>query len=258
MTTFRYSTNNSVGYRWTDRLGTQTGITFNGVTYSDIDDSDYNQITFRHDFRYRLSPATVVTAGYRYGITLNDGSGRSDTNSHYLVAGVEHKISPTSAVTFRAGAQIVDPDNGSTRTRPFFEGAFQSSLTSQLSANLFVRYSSEDYNQGLIADGVTHRFEHNQTVRLGGKLTYAVNPRLSLFGGVNYIYTDYDDLDRSESGPGADTGEEGLLNLNAGFSYQVSDNLYLTGSYNYSRADSDFDEREYDRNRVELGVQATF
>ena len=50
---FRYSSSNTVGYRWSDRLGTQTGIAFNGVSYDDIDDSDYNQITFSHDFRYQ-------------------------------------------------------------------------------------------------------------------------------------------------------------------------------------------------------------
>ena len=259
---FRYSTNNSVGYRWSDRIGTQTGITFSGVTYDDIDDSDYNQILFSHDFRYRMSPATVLTAGYRYSTTNNDG-GRTDANSHYLVGGVEHRISPTSAVVLRAGAQISDPDDGSSRTRPFFEGALRSRLTEQLSADVFVRYSAENYNRGFVSNDVPsgnptlHRFEHSQTLRVGAKATYALNQQVSLFGGVNYILTDYEDV-ADGSGPGVDEGDEGLLNLNAGFSYQVTDNLYLTGSYNYTTSISDFDDREYDRNRVQLGVQATF
>ena len=63
---FRYSTQNDVGYRWSDRLGTITGIGFNGVNFSDIDDSDYNQFSLNHQFRYRAAPATVLTAGYRY------------------------------------------------------------------------------------------------------------------------------------------------------------------------------------------------
>ena len=118
----------------------------------------------------RLSPATVVTAGYRYGFTNNDG-GRGDANSHYLVGGVEHRISPTSAVVLRGGVQISDPDNGSSRTRPFFEGALRSRLTEQLNANVFVRYSNENYNRGLVNNDIVHRFEQNQTLRVGAKLT---------------------------------------------------------------------------------------
>ncbi|MGJ8725835.1 MAG: outer membrane beta-barrel protein [Roseibacillus sp.] len=254
---FRYSSNNSVGYRWSDRLGTQTGVTFGGVSYNDIDDSDYTQVTFRHDFRYRLTPATVVTAGYRYGVTSNDGDRRGDATSHYLVGGVEHRLSPTSAVVFRAGVQVNEPDGGDSRTRPFFEGALRSSLTEQLSTNVFVRYANENWNRGFVSDGIVHRFEQNQTLRIGAKATYALNPRLSLFGGLNYVLTDYEDL-ADGSGPGAQEGGEGLLNLNTGFSYQMSDNLYLTGSYNFTTSVSDFDDREYDRNRVQLGVQATF
>ena len=81
---------------------------------------------------------------------------------------------------------------------------------------------------------------------------------MSLFGGVNYIYTDYEDLTDESRAAGAEEGNESLINLNAGFSYQLSDALYLTGSYNYTTSISDFDDREYDRNRVQLGVQATF
>ncbi|MBK1832969.1 outer membrane beta-barrel protein [Roseibacillus ishigakijimensis] len=249
---FRYSSENSVGYRWTERLGTQTGVNFSGVTYSDIDDSDYTRVTFRHDFRYRVSPATVVTAGYRYGFTDSDGSG--DTDSHYIVGGVEHRISPESGIVFRAGAQIVDPDNGDSHTKPFFEGTLRTRLTSQLSSQVFVRYSSENWNRSFSdGDGIRHSFEESQTLRIGAKATYALSPQVSLFGGVNYILTDYEDIIR-----GTGEGDEGLLNLNAGVSYQMTDNLYLTGSYNFTDAYSDFEGREYDRNRFQLGVQATF
>lgn len=256
---FRYSTENSVGYRWSDRLGTQTGVNFSGVIYDDIDDSDYTSVTFRHDFRYRVSPATVVTAGYRFGIVNSDGAGRSDNTSHYVVGGVEHKISPVSAVVLRAGVQVTEPDGRSSRTRPFFEGTLRTRLTEQLSTNVFVRYSNEGYSRGFVdGDGVQHRFEQSQTLRVGGKATYVLNPRLSVFSGLNYIFTDYEDLEEDVSGAAAEEGDEGILNLNAGFSYQMTDNLYFTGSYNYSGAFSDFAGRDYDRNRVQLGVQATF
>ncbi len=257
---FRYSTDNSIGYRWSDRLGTQTGVSFSGVTYDELDDSDFTQLTFRHDFRYRVSPATVVTAGYRYGIVDNDTG--SDSDSHFLVGGVEHRISPVSAVVLRAGVQFTDPDDGSSRTRPFVEGTLRTRLTEQLSANVFVRYSNEGFNRGLTvedpATGGFQRFvfEQSQTLRVGSRLNYVVNSQVSLFGGVSFIYTDYDDP--SEETPFAEEGDESILHINAGASYRLTDNLYLTGSYNFTTAFSDFDGREYDRNRYQLGIQATF
>lgn len=248
----RYSSNNSVGYRWSDRLGTQTGVTFSGINYQDLDNADFSSVTFRHDFRYRVSPATVVTAGYRYGIVSNDQGG--DVTQHFLTGGVEHRISPTSAIVVRAGVQVSDPDSGESRTRPFIEGALRSQLTEQFSTNTFVRYSNEGWNRRLITGiGTSVAFENNQTLRIGSRGTYALNPQVSLFGGVNYIFTDYED----PIAPATQEGNESLLHLNVGASYQMTDSLFLTGSYNFTKSFSDFD-REYDRNRFQLGVQTTF
>ena len=249
---FRYSSNNSIGYRWTDRLGTQTGVSFTGVIYEELDDADYNRVTFRHDFRYRVSPATVLTAGYRFGVVSNDSGG--DANNHYVVGGVEHRISPNSALVLRAGVQVQDPDNGDTRTTPFVEGTLRTQLTEQLSTDVFVRYQNESFNRRLFTGANSLNFESNQTFRLGARATYAVNPGFSVFGGVNYILNNYED----EVSNAAGDIDEGLLNLNIGASYELTQGLYLTGSYNYTTNISDVDAREYERNRVQFGVQATF
>lgn len=250
---FRYSTDNSIGYRWSDRLGTQTGINFSGAIFDDLDDVDYNRFTLRHSFRYRVSPATVLTTSYRYTNTFSD-SASGDSNSHFVTGGVEHRFSPNNAIVLRAGIQVTDPDNGSVRTQPFIEAALRSQLTQQLSTNVFVRWSNETFNRSLIDGAGTQQvFEESDTLRIGAKATYALNPRVSVFGGVNYIRTDYEEPDNVDSFE----GDENLVNLNIGASYQLNSNLYLTGSYNYTRAISDFD-REYNRSRFQLGVQATF
>ena len=98
-------------------------------------------------------------------------------------------------------------------------------------------------------------FEQSQTLRVGARFNYSLNPRVSLFGGVSYIFTDYEDI---VTPVGGDEGNESILNLSVGGSYRLTDNLYLTGSYNFTTAFSDFDGREYDRNRVQVGIQATF
>ena len=259
---FRYGSSNSVGYRWSERLGTQTSINFNGINYIDLDDSNFNSVSFGHQFRYRLSPATVVTAGYRFRTTDNDLGG--DVDSHFITAGVEHRISPVSAVVLRGGVQITSPDRSDSRSRPFVEGTLRSQLTEQLGVNLFVRYSQEGYNRSFIAEDPTAAnnvqnflFEQSQTLRFGGKFNYALSPTVSLFGGVNYILTDYEDQ-FSPAVPNLGDVDEGLLNLNAGASLRVNDSVYLTTSYNFTTSFSDFDSREYDRNRVQVGIQTTF
>jgi len=52
--------------------------------------------------------------------------------------------------------------------------------------------------------------------------------------------------------------DETLMNAYVGASVRFTD--YLTGSltYNFTDADSDFDARSYDRNRITVGVEATF
>ncbi|MEM9080821.1 MAG: outer membrane beta-barrel protein [Verrucomicrobiota bacterium] len=255
---FRWSSDNSVGYRWTDRFATITGIGFYGVNFEDADRSDYTRYQLYNQFRYRVSPVTVLTGSYRYGMTDADAGG--ETTSHYILGGVEHRISPTSAIVLRAGAQINEPDNGDTTTKPFFEATLRSSLTEQLRARAFVRYSTENWNKRIQNLGNSATYGQNQTFRLGAQLDYAVNPRLSFFVGVNYIMSDYEDL-VAFTGNGNTFGDvsEDTLNLSFGGSYQINDNLYLTGSYNYTTTSSDVSSnREYDRNRVQVGVQATF
>lgn len=252
----RYSTSNSIGYRWSERFATVTGLDFSGVIFEE-GDNDFTRFGFRQQFRYRVSPQTVLTAGYRYHITDSDSGGSTD--SHSFVGGIERKISAQSALVVRAGVQTTSPDNGSTRTRPFVEGTLRSQLTQQLGLRAFVRYSQEEWNRGLTEsfNGGLRRldYEGSDTLRFGLRANYSVNPRLSLYGGANLVITSYDDL-ISNVGP-AD-GSESVLNLNTGASYQMVDNLFLTGSYNFTTSESDFGGRDYERNRFQLGIQTTF
>ncbi|MDP0490061.1 MAG: outer membrane beta-barrel protein [Verrucomicrobiota bacterium JB023] len=251
---FRYTTDNSVGYRWSERFATITGVVFSGVAYEDLDRSDYNRIQFYNQFRYRATPATVYTAEYRYAMTDHDTSG--DATSHYILGGVEHRISAASAIILRAGAQLSERDGGDSKTQPFVEGVLKSQMTEQLGVQAFVRYSTEDWSRSIRdGSGSVSVYDSNQTLRFGLKASYALNPRLTLFGGANVIFRDYEDEVVGTFGEGSET----LYNLNAGASFQVQDNLFLTGSYNFTTSDSDFGgSREYDRNRVQVGVQATF
>ena len=103
------------------------------------------------------------------------------------------------------------------------------------------------------------RYEERQTFRLGLQGSYVVSPKLTFFGGVNVMTFAYDGLENS-GGWGVAPGslDEKIVNFNAGASYEVADNIFVTGSYNYTKSSSDADIRDYDRNRVQIGLQSSF
>ena len=53
--------------------------------------------------------------------------------------------------------------------------------------------------------------------------------------------------------------DEESLNLSVGFRLELSDTMWLNGSYNFETLSSDIGSiREYDRNRINLGINTTF
>ncbi len=266
---FRWSTDNSLGYRWTERLGTISGVRASGVIYDDIDGSDYNTYSFYNQFRYRVSPATVLTASYRYGITDRETGG--DSNSHYITGGLEHRFSPNTVGVFRGGVQVFDPDNGSGSTAPYVEAALRSQVNEQFGLRSFVRYGIEGFNTTVYthsaADLAAGNFEgtvfnERQTLRVGLQGNYQLSPKVALFAGGNVIYSSYDDA--QSLAPGASSGpssyDEIIYSVNAGLSYALTDNVSANASVNFTMSDPDGDAevREYDRTRVTLGLTSTF
>ena len=257
---FYWQTDNSVGYRWTERLATYTGFSLTGLDY---DQNVANQDRFTwmvyNQFRYQLSPQTVATAEYRYSQTDGDGLS-SDYTDHYLLAGVEHRFSPNTILILRAGAQIHDADAGSDSTSPYVEATLRSQVNEQFSVRGFMRYSVEGYDTVRNVGGSLYEFDDRQTFRLGLSGEYAFSPMLSLFGGTDYIPASFDD-GRLVAGPGpAASGglDEDVWNAYLGLSMKFNEMLYGTVSYNYTDSSSDFAGQSYDRNRVNLGLRAEF
>jgi hypothetical protein len=258
----RYSSDNSVGYRWTERLGTNTGYRLSGVTFDEVDRNDYVRHLFYNQFRYRTSPSTVWTAAYRNQDQSNDSS--RDSNSHYFLVGAEHEVSPTTVVVLRAGAQIQKIDGGASNSSPYVEATVRAALTESVQVRAFARYGLEDRSRWVSTQDCgsmpqASRYEERQTFRLGLQGSYVVSPKLTFFGGVNVMTFAYDGLENS-GGWGVAPGslDERVVNFNAGASYEVADNIFVTGSYNYTKSSSDADIRDYDRNRVQIGLQSSF
>jgi hypothetical protein len=215
----------------------------------------YNQ------FRYQLSPQTVLTGDYRYGQTAGNGVS-SDSTNQYILAGVEHRFSPNTIGILRAGAQIRDVDDGSDNTSPYVEFAFDSQINKQFRVRAFTRYGMEYYNTvqmhptaGLV------EYDDRQTLRFGLNGEYAFSPMLSLFSGVDYIPSSYAS-GRSVSTPpflgGVSDLDEQIFNAHIGLSVKINEFITGNATYNFTHSSSDLDGGDYDRNRISLGVTAEF
>ncbi len=264
-----WSTDNSVGYRWTERFATYTGFSLTGLDYNeDVSSQDRFTWTLYNQFRYQLSPQTVLTADYRYSQTDGDGLS-SDYTDHYLLGGVEHRFSPNTIAIARVGAQFHEPDGigASDTTSPYVEATVRSQVNEQFTIRGFARYGIEGYDtvRSILVAGTpttiaTYEFDDRQTLRIGLSAEYALSPMLNFFGGLDYIPATFDDGRLvAGTGPGVASGfDEDIWNAYVGLSFKFTEMLYGTLSYNYTDSESDFPDQSYERNRVSVGLRAEF
>jgi len=252
-----YQTDNAVGYRWTERFATYTGFTISGLAYgsaASADDNDRTTYSIYQQFRYTATEQTNWTLDYRYSDVAASGSA-GDSGNHYILVGVEHRFSPNSVIAVKAGTQIRDVDGGSGATTPYLDLAIRTQVNEQFGVRVFTRYSVEDY--GTSFTGAT--YDTNNTLRVGVSADYTLSPRLTLNAGINAILSDLEDGRATVAGGVAPAdADTDLINLYLGFSYQVNEGVYVTGSYNWTDSDSDIAGRNYDRNNVSLGLRVLF
>ncbi|MCX6868039.1 MAG: hypothetical protein NTV46_17860 [Verrucomicrobia bacterium] len=185
-----WQTDNSLGFRWTERFATYTGLRLTDTSYQDIPNNDrftwevYNQI------RFQLSPQTVLTADYRYAQTTGNGY-FTDTNDHYILVGAEHRFSPNTIGIVRAGVQLHEVEHGDNTVGPYVEFALNSQVTQQFSVRSYARYGIETYNNIQTLPFPIGAVEYGdvQVLRIGLSAEYAISPRFSIFGGVRFPTT---------------------------------------------------------------------
>nr|MBC8149457.1 outer membrane beta-barrel protein [Verrucomicrobiaceae bacterium] len=168
--------------------------------------------------------------------------------------GLEHRCSPNSLGVIKGGVQRRDVGGGGDSSNPYLEASVRSQINEQFAIRSYVRYGVEDYARSI----ARINFEGADTLRLGLTGTYGLSEQLSLNAGVNYVSLGYQD----SSLAGQDDVDEDSFNLSVGFRLELSDTMWLNGSYNFETLSSDFDvpgtDREYDRNRINLGINTTF
>ena len=257
---FYWQTDNSIGFRWTERFATYTGFSLTGADYGDVENNNRFTWELYNQGRYQLGPQTVLTGDYRYSQTSDpDGLG-SDTTDQYILLGVEQRFSPNTIGIVRAGVQLHSVDDGDDSTSPYLELAMNSQVTQQFSVRLFTRYGIENFDTIRGTPGGLAEFSDRSTLRFGLASDYAISPMFSIFGGVDYIPASFQDgnvISGGVPGPVADYDED-IVNAYIGLSVKLNDFLTATASYNYTHSESDFPDQTYNRNRISVGLSAEF
>lgn len=254
-----WQTDNALGYRWTERLATYTGFQLTQFDYSDVSNADRFTWTLYNQFRYQVSAQTVATLDYRYSDVDASGVAR-DSQSHYVLAGVEHRFSPNTIATLKAGAQFrsVDGPNGASTTNPHVEFALDSRVNDQFRVRAFARYSTEYYDTVQLVGAQLVEYDQRMTLRLGVKGEYALSPMMTVFAGVDYIPTSFEKGRNVLTGLSVADSDEDIFNAYVGLSVKLNEFLYGTATYNFTHSDSNIASRDYDRNRVSVGLRAEF
>lgn len=253
-----WNSDNAVGYRFTERFGTYTGFVFSGLTYDDVSNQDRITWEVYEQLRYQYAPQTVLLGEYRYADTsANDDV--SDSSSHYLSVGAEHRFSPNTTGIVKVGAQWYEVDGGEDNVGPYAEIGLNSRINSQLNVRSFLRYSIEPYNSVLSVGNDSFEFDDHPVLRVGVNGEYTLSPAVTLFGGVNYIHSNYDDgRDLATGNSVSGSVDEDLVNLYIGASVKVVENVYANASYNFTWSDSDVETNDYNRNQVTIGLRTEF
>ncbi len=258
---FYWQSDNSIGYRWTERFATYTGVSVTGATYPNVQNNDRFTWEAYNQMRYQLSPQTVVTGDYRYAQTTGNGLS-SDSTDQYILLGLEQRFSPNTIGIIRAGIQLHDVNGGSSSSSPYGELALNSQVNQQLMVRAFARYGIENYDT-VVTNPTAGLVEYNdrRTFRLGISSDYAVTQLFTIFGGVDYIPTSYQSGHSVSTPPflgSVSDLSEDVINLSLGCSYKFNDLLTGTATYNYTKSSSDIAGQDYNRNRISLGLSAEF
>ncbi|MCF7668566.1 MAG: outer membrane beta-barrel protein [Verrucomicrobia bacterium] len=254
----------------TEKFGVVLEYSNSVYDYEDSGDGSYSARLDRMqnlagiNLRYRVQPTTFGILGYQFSYTdqnSNDsllGTGPfvspdiRDRRSHYMFVGADHSMTTQLRGSVRVGAQYSEyPNAGSgpaawnladDKVSPYVDGQLSYAYTEGSIASLGIRHSKVQTDLAVLdqeATTVYGQISHKITAKLTGK----VNGRYQ-----HAIMGDGDYEDEVEN----------YFLAGVSLNYQVNEFLSAETGYNFDRLDSDIPNRSYSRNRVFLGVRATY
>lgn len=222
------------------------------------------------DGRWQVQPDTTVIAGYQFrqvGYTADEVIGpigsvagdpdeimSDDRNSriHYGYAGVEHRFRPELTAVLKGGVSYTDfynDPNNETDWAPYVNGSLRYSYGPQSYAELGVTH--DRHSTDLV--GSTDFVRDVESTVVFGTVYHQLLP--SLFGR---LVGTYQNSIFNGGGSQFDNESENYFLVGADLEYRFNEHFSTHAGYNYDRLDSDIGGRSFTRNRVYIGVTASY
>jgi hypothetical protein len=223
------------------------------------------------DTRWRALPQTTAIVGYTFGMTAYSStemvvgpwqlpptySGPFDSSirdlySHSIYVGAEHNFLRDVTLSVRAGATYVDylhNEVNSDTWIPYFDAnlSYNYATGSNVRVGVIHTYNSTD----IIApfNGTVTSSQYSTSAY--GVLSHRLTAKLLGSASVMYQHSEF-------HGGAYDSQTEDFLMLGVNLTYAINPHWSAEVGYNYDLLQSDAPGREYDRNRVYLGVTASY
>jgi hypothetical protein len=254
---------------FTRTLGAEIGYENNIFDYENTGANSYSAMLDRMEhlatfnLRWRALQQTVAILGYQYGVIdhtshyLVNGVDAEyrDSRNHYFYVGADHNFTPTLTGSLRVGAEYTEyPNsdkykvatgrdiNGDTWS-PYADASvtwtYMQGCTLQVGARN--ARSQSMYVESLDSEATSFyvSLTHQITAKLTGNLI-ATAQNAEFYQGNN------------------DGKVDDYYTIGANLAYQINSFLAAEAGYSFDRLDSDVAYRSYTRNRVYLGLRASY
>ena len=238
----------SITYRWLPRLSTVTSYTFQRVKYADASigaEQDRVDNTFGETVQFSLTRRTNLVGDYRYQITDYD-TASNDSNTHYLLGGIDHHLTEHLIVHARGGPSLRSLKNDGDSTTPYFEGSLEY-IRSNHSLNWTTSYGFEAPTEA--------NASVRKTFRTGVGLRYNLTSRLT---STTAVYYHHDENQSSASSGTGSAGSQDSLDVLLGFNYTINKRLAAHVNYSYTSQSSLGGTPGYSRNSYYAGLTYTY
>jgi len=255
--------------------------------YYDYENPGYSQALDRMDhlisanLRYQFRPTTVGVVGYQYGIsdytskitTTSSVGGATyifnpqskDQNSHFIYVGADHSFTSRLLGSVRVGAQITEwdkydfttgnkGDGSKSNTSPYADAGLTYTYADASSVRVGVKHQRTATDL-FVLDGSTNPVLDTESTTAYLTVSHKITAKLNISASALFQNSDFE-----APGSSLDGESEQYWNFGVTLSYQFTRWLAGEASYYYDNL-STSDQiafREYDRNRVFLGVRFSY
>ncbi|MEM1158928.1 MAG: outer membrane beta-barrel protein [Verrucomicrobiota bacterium] len=239
-------------YDWTERFSTLTRYDNEYLEYFDRPASTVNNFLSHEvsqQLRFQAMRTTTPFANYVFKTTDYESIAR-DRDEHRALAGIDHYLLENWLLSAQAGAEFVFYDNS----------LFDDTIGPYAYLSTQWNYSDKSNVLGSYTFGTSNTdnstFSSSTSHTLVGTITHYFTNKFSVGAIGRYELADFD----TSQGFAAATSDVTEQTITAGVNarFEFTDYLSADAGYTYTEVISDTNAREYDRNRVYIGISGSY